>query len=61
MRKPRLLITGLLLTGLLPGRLILTQSLDPAFMPSSIFAPGTMYSAIEQSDGKRLVAGQFSE
>lgn len=60
MRKFQLLITGLLLTGLLPGRLILAQSLDPAFIPSSIFAPGTVYSAVEQSDGKRLVAGQFS-
>lgn len=60
MRKPRLLITGLLLAGLLPGKEILAQSLDPMFAPSSLFAPGTVYSAVEQPDGKRLVAGAFS-
>lgn len=36
------------------------QSLDPTFTASSLYAPGRVYSAVEQPDGKRVVVGGFS-
>jgi uncharacterized delta-60 repeat protein len=35
------------------------QSLDPTFTASKIYTPGTIYSALEQPDGKLVVAGGF--
>ncbi|WP_375416115.1 T9SS type A sorting domain-containing protein [uncultured Hymenobacter sp.] len=59
MIKFQLSIVGLLLagTGALPAT---AQRLDPAFTTSSIYAPATVFSAVEQADGKRVVAGSFS-
>lgn len=34
--------------------------LDPSFTPGGVYAPGTVYTAVEQPDGKRVVAGVFT-
>ncbi|WP_035559821.1 T9SS type A sorting domain-containing protein [Hymenobacter sp. IS2118] len=36
------------------------QVLDPSFAPNSIYAPGIVYTAVEQPDGQRVVAGAFT-
>ena len=59
--KHSLLFTGLLLV--VAGRFgqpLAAQSLDPSFASSSFFGSGSVYSAVEQPDGKRLVVGSFS-
>ncbi|MBH8569284.1 T9SS type A sorting domain-containing protein [Microvirga sp. STS02] len=42
------------------GQHLAAQSLDLGFTPPAIYAPGTVYSALEQPDGKRVVVGAFS-
>jgi len=58
MHKFFLLLTGVAIAagGCLPAA---AQSLDPTFGPVGIYKPGLVYSAVEQPDGKRLVAGDF--
>ena len=55
------LLTAPLLLGLalLPNH-SRAQSLDPGFAPATFFAPGTVFSALEQPDGKRVVVGTFT-
>jgi len=36
------------------------QTLDASFIASTFYAPGTVYSVLEQPDGKVLVGGTFS-
>ena len=42
------------------SRPLAAQTLDPGFAASAIYGPGTVYSAVEQPDGKRVVVGSFS-
>ncbi|GAB2870695.1 delta-60 repeat domain-containing protein [Hymenobacter ruber] len=42
------------------GHHLAAQSLDLGFAPPAIYAPGTVYSALEQPDGKRVVVGAFT-
>lgn len=58
MQRFRLIGLCLLLTSV--GQRTFGQTLDPAFIPSNVYAPGRIYSATEQPDGKRVVAGLFS-
>ena len=46
------------LSGLAPGAG--AQALDPSFAPTRVYAPGTVFSAVEQADSKRVVAGSFT-
>ena len=59
MTKIGLLLAGLLLVSVTPQRAA-AQALDPTFAPSGVYDPGTVYSAVEQPDGKRVVAGVFN-
>ncbi|SDY65595.1 delta-60 repeat domain-containing protein [Hymenobacter psychrophilus] len=36
------------------------QALDPTFAAPSVYAPGAVYSATEQADGKLVTVGNFS-
>lgn len=36
------------------------QTLDPLFAPPSMYGPGAVLSAVEQPDGKRVIAGLFT-
>ena len=45
------------LAGVLPA---LAQTVDPTFAPTSVFAPGQVFSAVEQPDGKRVAVGSFT-
>ena len=58
--KQLLLVTaGLLLLQALPVRTT-AQTLDPTFTPQALYAPGSIYSALEQPDGKKVVIGNFT-
>ena len=35
------------------------QTIDPTFAAARIYAPGTVFSTLEQPDGKRVIAGDF--
>jgi len=52
-------MTGLSLAVLAAGPSA-AQTLDPTFPVSGVFAPATVYSVIEQADGKRIVTGTFT-
>lgn len=54
-----LLATGLLL-ALAPITRVGAQTLDASFATATFYAPGTVFSALEQPDGKRVVVGTFS-
>ncbi|MGY3087209.1 putative delta-60 repeat protein [Hymenobacter sp. UYAg731] len=59
MKAPLLFLSGLcLLPAILPQAH--AQSIDPTFAPSSVYAPGSVSSVAEQSDGKLVIAGRFS-
>ena len=36
------------------------QVLDPSFARQTLYSPGTVYSALEQTDGKKVVTGSFT-
>ena len=59
MHKLQLLAAGLVL-GLALAPRARAQSLDPGFTPATFYAPGTVFSALEQPDGKKVVVGTFS-
>ena len=58
MKKLKRFLTGLLLAPLI-WHAATGQTLDPTFSPSAIYAPGTVYSVVEQPDGKRVATGVF--
>lgn len=58
MSKYILLAVGLLALALEPGAQ--AQNLDASFAAATFYAPGTVFSALEQPDGKRVVVGSFS-
>ena len=58
--KKSLLLLITLWTGLASGSLATAQSLDPTFAASTIYAPGTVYSALEQPDGKLVTTGIYT-
>ncbi|GAB3866236.1 delta-60 repeat domain-containing protein [Hymenobacter segetis] len=58
--KKNLLVAIILLVGGGSSQPLAAQSLDLGFTPASIYSPGTVYSALEQPDGKRVVVGGFS-
>lgn len=59
MKRIQLLLTMLTLAPA-GWRAATAQTLDPSFSPSSVFAPGLVYSVVEQPDGKRVAAGAFT-
>ena len=51
----------LLLLSALAGALpVAAQTLDPVFAPTSVYASGQVFSAVEQPDGKRVAVGPFT-
>lgn len=44
----------------LAARPAFAQTLDPTFTPPAMYAPGTVYSVLEQPDGKRVATGVFA-
>ena len=59
MKKHRLLVVAALLSSAC-GLPAAAQSLDANFAAATFYAPGTVYSALEQPDGKKVVLGDFS-
>ncbi|GAB3846870.1 delta-60 repeat domain-containing protein [Hymenobacter terrigena] len=57
--KKNLLVAFILLVGGSGSQRLAAQSLDPQFSPPTLYGVGTVYNAIEQPDGKRLVVGDF--
>ncbi|MGY3087210.1 putative delta-60 repeat protein [Hymenobacter sp. UYAg731] len=58
--KKNLLVALILLVGGRGSQHLAAQSLDLGFAPPATYATGTVYSALEQPDGKRVVVGAFN-
>ena len=59
MKRIQLLLTVLTLAPA-GWRAATAQTVDPSFSPAAVFAPGLVYSVVEQPDGKRVAAGVFT-
>ncbi|MCC3158975.1 T9SS type A sorting domain-containing protein [Hymenobacter sp. 15J16-1T3B] len=57
MKTARLVVVASLLA--LVGLPAAAQTLDPTFTSLNAYAPGTVYAAVEQPDGKRIINGAF--
>ena len=54
-----ILLAGCLTLGMQPMHAV-AQALDPSFTRTSLYAAGLVYSAFEQTDGKKIVTGSYS-
>jgi len=54
-------LSFLLLASLSEVKHVYAQTVDPTFAPINILQSGTVYNALQQPDGKYLVAGNFTQ